>query len=121
MRAIMTTKRKVAVVTGASRGIGARLVEGFRQIGYGVVANSRAISQAGMPRDPYILLVDGDIATPERPSVLSARPSIILGELTRWSTTPESSSQSPSLTIPRPISQRWSRSISQASSTSRRK
>jgi NAD(P)-dependent dehydrogenase (short-subunit alcohol dehydrogenase family) len=65
MRAIMTTKRKVAVVTGASRGIGARLVEGFRQIGYGVVANSRAISQAGMPRDPDILLVDGDIATSE--------------------------------------------------------
>jgi NAD(P)-dependent dehydrogenase (short-subunit alcohol dehydrogenase family) len=65
MQAIMTTERKVAVVTGASRGIGARLVEGFRQIGYGVIANSRAISQADIPRDPDILLVDGDIASPD--------------------------------------------------------
>jgi NAD(P)-dependent dehydrogenase (short-subunit alcohol dehydrogenase family) len=61
----MTTERKVAVVTGASRGIGARLVEGFRQIGYGVVANSRAISKAGIAGDPDILLVDGDIASPD--------------------------------------------------------
>jgi NAD(P)-dependent dehydrogenase (short-subunit alcohol dehydrogenase family) len=34
----MTTEQKVAVVTGASQGIGAHLVQGFRQIGYGVVA-----------------------------------------------------------------------------------
>lgn len=61
----MTTERKVAVVTGASRGIGARLVEGFRQIGYGVIANSRAISKAGISRDPNILLVDGDISSPD--------------------------------------------------------
>src|SRR5215470_10230676 len=65
MQAVMTTERKVAVVTGASRGIGACLVEGFRQIGYGVVANSRAISNAGLPGDPDILLVDGDIASPQ--------------------------------------------------------
>jgi NAD(P)-dependent dehydrogenase (short-subunit alcohol dehydrogenase family) len=61
----MTAERKVAVVTGASRGIGARLVDGFRQIGYGVVANSRAISKAGIARDPDIVLVDGDIASPD--------------------------------------------------------
>ena len=33
--------RKVAVVTGASQGIGAGLVEGYRELGYAVVATSR--------------------------------------------------------------------------------
>ena len=42
-----------------SRGIGASLVEGFRKIGYSVVANSRSIDTAG---DPAVLVVDGDIA-----------------------------------------------------------
>jgi NAD(P)-dependent dehydrogenase (short-subunit alcohol dehydrogenase family) len=58
----MATERKVAVITGASQGIGASLVEGFRGIGYGVVANSRAISKAPDLRDPDIVAVDGDIA-----------------------------------------------------------
>jgi NAD(P)-dependent dehydrogenase (short-subunit alcohol dehydrogenase family) len=58
----MATERKVAVITGASQGIGASLVEGFRGIGYGVVANSRAISKAHDLRDPDIVAVDGDIA-----------------------------------------------------------
>jgi len=40
----MALERKVAVITGASQGIGASVMEGFRQIGYGVVANSRAIA-----------------------------------------------------------------------------
>ena len=61
----MATERKVAVITGASQGIGASLVEGFRGIGYGVVANSRAISKAHHLRDPDIVAVDGDIASPQ--------------------------------------------------------
>jgi len=64
-RNIMTSEQKVAVITGASRGIGASLMEGFRQIGYGVVANSRSIGQADIPRDPDIVLVEGDIASPD--------------------------------------------------------
>lgn len=60
----MTTEQKVAVITGASQGIGAHLVQGFRQIGYGVVANSRSISKMGL-RDPEIVVVDGDIASPQ--------------------------------------------------------
>ena len=34
---------KVALITGASQGIGAGLVQGFRDRGYRVVANSRSI------------------------------------------------------------------------------
>ena len=39
----MSTTRKVVVITGASQGIGAGLVRGFLDRGYGVVANSRSI------------------------------------------------------------------------------
>ena len=55
----MPFAQKVVVITGASRGIGASLVEGFRNIGYGVVANSRSIDTAG---DPNVLVDNGDIA-----------------------------------------------------------
>jgi NAD(P)-dependent dehydrogenase (short-subunit alcohol dehydrogenase family) len=61
----MASERKVAVITGASQGIGASVMEGFRQIGYGVVANSRAIGRADIGRDPATLIVEGDIASPE--------------------------------------------------------
>jgi NAD(P)-dependent dehydrogenase (short-subunit alcohol dehydrogenase family) len=64
-RTNMASERKVAVITGASRGIGASLVEGFRKLGYGVVANSRTIGKADIPNDPAVLLVEGDIARPE--------------------------------------------------------
>jgi NAD(P)-dependent dehydrogenase (short-subunit alcohol dehydrogenase family) len=54
--------RKVAVITGASQGIGAGLVEGFLGLGYAVVANSRTIA----PRDEENLVtVAGDISDPE--------------------------------------------------------
>jgi NAD(P)-dependent dehydrogenase (short-subunit alcohol dehydrogenase family) len=61
----MTDEPKVAVITGASRGIGASLVKGFREIGFGVVANSRSISKSDVADDPAILIVDGDIAGPD--------------------------------------------------------
>jgi NAD(P)-dependent dehydrogenase (short-subunit alcohol dehydrogenase family) len=61
----MAFEGKVAVITGASRGIGASLIGGFRQLGYGVVANSRAIGKADIPKDPAVVLVEGDIARPE--------------------------------------------------------
>jgi NAD(P)-dependent dehydrogenase (short-subunit alcohol dehydrogenase family) len=53
--------QKVAVVTGASQGIGAALVEAYRKLGYAVVANSRSITPSG---DAEILTVPGDIADP---------------------------------------------------------
>lgn len=53
--------QKVAVVTGASQGIGAAVVEAYRKLGYAVVANSRSITPSG---DAGILTVAGDIADP---------------------------------------------------------
>jgi NAD(P)-dependent dehydrogenase (short-subunit alcohol dehydrogenase family) len=55
-------EQKVAIVTGASQGIGAGLVEAFRARGYRVVANSRSIKPSD---DPDLLAVPGDIAKPE--------------------------------------------------------
>jgi NAD(P)-dependent dehydrogenase (short-subunit alcohol dehydrogenase family) len=53
---------KVAIVTGASHGIGAGLVAGFRGAGYAVVGTSRSI---GASADPDVLAVPGDIAAPQ--------------------------------------------------------
>jgi NAD(P)-dependent dehydrogenase (short-subunit alcohol dehydrogenase family) len=61
----MRGKHRVAVITGASKGIGARLVREFREIGYGVVANSRSISASAAGGDEMILAVDGDVASPD--------------------------------------------------------
>ena len=36
-------QQRVAIITGASQGIGAGLVAGFRGAGYSVVGNSRSI------------------------------------------------------------------------------
>jgi NAD(P)-dependent dehydrogenase (short-subunit alcohol dehydrogenase family) len=52
---------KVAVVTGASQGIGAGLVAAYRKLGYSVVANSRTIAPS---EDAGILTVPGDISDP---------------------------------------------------------
>ncbi|MEU4097329.1 SDR family oxidoreductase [Streptomyces sp. NPDC026673] len=51
--------QKVAVVTGASQGIGAGLVAAYRKLGYGVVATSRNIAPSA---DPEVVTVQGDIA-----------------------------------------------------------
>jgi NAD(P)-dependent dehydrogenase (short-subunit alcohol dehydrogenase family) len=53
--------QKVAVITGASQGIGAALVVAYHKLGYAVIANSRSITPSG---DPNILAVAGDIADP---------------------------------------------------------
>jgi len=52
------SQEKVAIVTGASQGIGAGLVEGFRGLGYRVVATSRGIRNAS---DDGVATVAGDI------------------------------------------------------------
>ena len=56
-----STANKVAVITGASQGIGAALVTAYRKLGYAVVANSRTITPSD---DPMVLTVSGDIADP---------------------------------------------------------
>ncbi|MFG2847153.1 SDR family NAD(P)-dependent oxidoreductase [Kitasatospora sp. NPDC048296] len=53
--------RKVAVITGASQGIGAGLVDAYRKLGHAVVATSRTIAPAD---DAGVLTVQGDIADP---------------------------------------------------------
>ncbi|MFE5141064.1 SDR family NAD(P)-dependent oxidoreductase [Streptomyces fagopyri] len=53
--------QKVAVVTGASQGLGAGIAEAYRKLGYAVVATSRTIAPS---HDAGILTVQGDIADP---------------------------------------------------------
>src|SRR5262249_38553989 len=60
-RLVMSTERKVAVITGASQGIGAGLVRGFLDRGYRVVANSRSIKPDA---SADVLAVAGDITEP---------------------------------------------------------
>lgn len=55
----MNSSRKVAVITGASQGIGAGLVKAFRDRDYRVVANSRSIKPSS---DPDVITVAGDIS-----------------------------------------------------------
>ncbi|MFF4155196.1 SDR family NAD(P)-dependent oxidoreductase [Streptomyces sp. NPDC001651] len=56
-----TSGQKVAVITGASQGIGAGLVDAYRKLGYAVVATSRTITPS---EDADIVTVQGDIADP---------------------------------------------------------
>ena len=59
----MGTEQKVAVITGASQGIGAALVKAFRDRDYRVVATARSIKPSN---DDDMLTVAGDIADPDR-------------------------------------------------------
>jgi NAD(P)-dependent dehydrogenase (short-subunit alcohol dehydrogenase family) len=52
---------KTVIVTGASQGIGAAVVQAFLDRGYNVVATSRSVSKAGFAASPNLTLVDGDI------------------------------------------------------------
>jgi len=53
---------QAAIVTGASRGIGAGLVAGYRRQGWAVVTSARTITPS---EDPGVLTVTGDIADAE--------------------------------------------------------
>ena len=62
----MASTQKTAIVTGASQGIGAGLVEAFLKRGYSVVVNSRNITKTNpFPASPNLALVDGDIGDPK--------------------------------------------------------
>lgn len=58
----MSSHQKVAVITGASQGIGAALVQAYLAAGYRVVANSRSIPTS---TDPNLLTISGDIGDPK--------------------------------------------------------
>jgi NAD(P)-dependent dehydrogenase (short-subunit alcohol dehydrogenase family) len=57
----MGIEQRVAIITGASQGIGAGLVKAYRDRNYRVVATSRSIKQGG---DRDLVAVAGDIGDP---------------------------------------------------------
>ena len=61
----MNAQPKVAVITGASQGIGAGIVKGFVERGFNVVANSRKVTQSTeVAASDHVALVDGHIGEP---------------------------------------------------------
>jgi NAD(P)-dependent dehydrogenase (short-subunit alcohol dehydrogenase family) len=61
----MSGPRKTAIVTGASQGIGAGIVNAFVERGYNVVANSRKMTQSTeVAASDHVALVDGHIGEP---------------------------------------------------------
>ncbi len=54
----MSNAQKIAIVTGASQGLGAGIVKGYRDAGYAVVANSRNIKPSS---DENVVAVPGNI------------------------------------------------------------
>jgi NAD(P)-dependent dehydrogenase (short-subunit alcohol dehydrogenase family) len=63
MRSIdVSNNGKVAIVTGASRGIGASLTRAYRELGYAVITTALTIEPS---EDAGIVAVAGDIADPE--------------------------------------------------------
>jgi NAD(P)-dependent dehydrogenase (short-subunit alcohol dehydrogenase family) len=59
---VVSNEEKVAIITGASQGIGAGLTKAYREIGYAVIANARSI---GLSEDSGVVTVGGDIADPD--------------------------------------------------------
>jgi NAD(P)-dependent dehydrogenase (short-subunit alcohol dehydrogenase family) len=58
----VASKQKTVIVTGASQGIGAGIVQSFLDRGYNVVANSRKITKSGaFSESDRLALVDGHI------------------------------------------------------------
>jgi NAD(P)-dependent dehydrogenase (short-subunit alcohol dehydrogenase family) len=56
------SKEKVAIITGASQGIGAGLTRAYRELGYVVIATARSI---GPSEDSGIVTIGGDVADPD--------------------------------------------------------
>lgn len=62
---------KTAIVTGASQGIGAGVVDAFLKGGYNVVATSRSVTKS-LTASPSLVLVDGDIGKQETAAKVAA-------------------------------------------------
>jgi NAD(P)-dependent dehydrogenase (short-subunit alcohol dehydrogenase family) len=61
----MSSQPKTAIVTGASQGIGAGIVNAFVERGFNVVASSRTVTQSReVVASGQVALVDGDIGDP---------------------------------------------------------
>jgi NAD(P)-dependent dehydrogenase (short-subunit alcohol dehydrogenase family) len=58
----MERNRKTAIVTGASQGIGAGIVQAFLARGYDVIATARSATKSkALAASDYLALIDGDI------------------------------------------------------------
>jgi NAD(P)-dependent dehydrogenase (short-subunit alcohol dehydrogenase family) len=58
----MKLKQKTVIITGASQGIGAGLVEAFLARGYDVVGTARSVTKSKeLPASDHLALIDGDI------------------------------------------------------------
>jgi NAD(P)-dependent dehydrogenase (short-subunit alcohol dehydrogenase family) len=55
-------EQRVAIITGASQGIGAGLAEAYRERGFAVIATARSIRPS---EGPGIVTIGGDIADPD--------------------------------------------------------
>ncbi len=53
-------EQRVVIVTGGSRGIGAGIVTGFRELGWSVVATARTIAPSD---DPDLVTIEGDLSS----------------------------------------------------------
>jgi len=63
---MQTTQPSIAIVTGASSGIGLGLTQALLERGYRVVANSRSISRSNdLKSSEDLVLVDGDVGKKE--------------------------------------------------------
>ncbi len=61
----MSGPRKTAIVTGASQGIGAGIVNAFVERGFNIVATSRKVTRSTeVAASDHVALVDGDIGQP---------------------------------------------------------
>ena len=109
----MGSEQKVAVITGASGGIGAALVSAYRDRNYPVIATARSMEPLS---GDDVVVVSGDISdrkTAER----AISEGMARFASTRSSTTPASSSPNRSLSTPRPTTRRSWASMSRASFT----
>lgn len=66
MNTTLPSKDRIAIVTGASSGIGLAIARALLAHGYRIVANARSIRSSGvLDPSPRCTLVDGDVADPE--------------------------------------------------------
>ena len=116
----MNRQRKTAIVTGASQGIGAGIVNAFVERGFNVVANSRKLTQSTeVAASEHVALVDGHIGEPATAAkIVETALSRFELDRRRWSIMPASSSPSRSRTTRPRTSSRSSRRMSRASCTS---
>jgi NAD(P)-dependent dehydrogenase (short-subunit alcohol dehydrogenase family) len=58
---LTTRRQRVAIITGASQGIGSALVDAYRRLDYAVVVNSRSIAPGD---DPNVAVSRVTLPTP---------------------------------------------------------